>query len=429
VVWTWLIISKPAFLETITPQILLVWNAIFTISLTGTILVHRVAFPLTPESSPVVIGNPTWLGQLPLLLMLLSFPVIFLDLRIFLSALQAESPSPRQLVPAMLLGSLALVLLVFISIFTNVWGYVEPVSTPFRNQFHLPYLLITGILTLLIGRTKPTVSTSQSMNTPPPIGWSMVLATIFLATVLFSLRTEKIQPAETNKNSLVVMTYNIQQANDDFGERSADEQLALIRQVSPDILALQESDSARISLNNNDYVLYYASKLGYHSYYGPTTVTGTFGTAILSKYPLENPRTVFTFSDVDEIGTTEAEITVGGRVFSIYNVHPDGTDTAMLVFAERLLERTQGKANVIILGDFNLRDNEQPFQLIAEQYTNAWTSVYPSKISTDGTDMSGRNRIDHIFFSPELTAQNPVYVLPPESATDHPVHWAEIYWK
>ena len=36
------------------------------------------------------------------------------------------------------------------------------------------------------------------------------------------------------------MTYNIQEANDGFGERSYDRQLALIQKVSPDILALQE---------------------------------------------------------------------------------------------------------------------------------------------------------------------------------------------
>ena len=42
--------------------------------------------------------------------------------------------------------------------------------------------------------------------------------------------------------------------------------------------------------------------------------------------------------------------------------------------------------------------------------------------------MSGENRIDHIFVSPSLKAQNPVYILPPQSATDHPVHWAELRW-
>lgn len=362
--------------------------------------------------------------------MLLSFPVIFLDLRLFADALQADNPSPRQFAPGMLLGSLALVLLVFINIFTNVWGYVEPISLPFRNQFHLPYLLMTGGLTLLVWRHKPgEVSPSQRADSPISWGWFVPLTALFLGTVLFAVRSERVQPAETERDSLIVMTYNIQQANDDEGERSYDRQLALIQKVSPDILALQESDSARISLNNNDYVRYYAAKLGYHSYYGPATATGTFGTAILSKYPLQNPRAVFTFSDVDEIGAAEAEITVGGHTFTIHNVHPDGSDTAMLTFARVLLERSGEKDYVIALGDYNLRDDEPAFQMIAQVYTNAWTGVYPSGIGADGTDMSGRNRIDHIFLSPNLSAHDPIYILPPDSATDHPVHWAELSWE
>ncbi len=100
----------------------------------------------------------------------------------------------------------------------------------------------------------------------------------------------------------------------------------------------------------------------------------------------------------------------------------------MLAFAQTILARSQDKPYVIILGDHNLRDYEEAYQLIERVYTNAWTSVYPSEISPDGTDMSGDNRIDHIFLSPNLTALNPTYILPPESATDHPVHWTDIVW-
>jgi endonuclease/exonuclease/phosphatase family metal-dependent hydrolase len=192
---------------------------------------------------------------------------------------------------------------------------------------------------------------------------------------------------------------------------------------------LQESDSTRISLNNNDYARYYAGKLGYYAYYGPKTVTGTYGTALLSKYPLQNTHTVFSFSDQDEVGTTVAEIEVDGRRFTIYNVHPDGSDTAKLAWAQTLLDQSKDQAYVIALGDYNLRDYEEAYQLVDSLYTNAWTSVYPSEISPDGIDMSGDNRIDHIFFSPSLAVRNPVYVLPPASATDHPVHWAEIFWE
>ena len=138
---------------------------------------------------------------------------------------------------------------------------------------------------------------------------------------------------------------------------------------------------------------------------------------------------MFTYSDQDEIGTSEAEIDVAGRRFTIYDVHPDGSDTAMRVWAETLLERSGDNPYVIALGDYNLRDYEEAYQLIAAGYTNAWVSVYPSKVGADGTDMSGDNRIDHIFVSPSLFVRNPMYILPPASATDHPVHWAEIYWE
>jgi hypothetical protein len=74
-----------------------------------------------------------------------------------------------------------------------------------------------------------------------------------------------------------------------------------------------------------------------------------------------------------------------------------------------------------------LRDYEEAYQLMAGAYVNAWTSVYPSKIGADGTDMSGKNRIDHIFISTPLKVRDAFYILPPDSATDHPVHWAEIF--
>jgi endonuclease/exonuclease/phosphatase family metal-dependent hydrolase len=201
-----------------------------------------------------------------------------------------------------------------------------------------------------------------------------------------------------------------------------------MRKVAPDIIALQESDSTRISLNNNDYVRYFADNLGYYSYFGPKTTAGTYGTAILSKYPLENTRTAFMFSDKDETGVAEAEVQVGGKTFTIYDVHPDSSDAAMVAFAYTLIERSKDKPYVIAMGDYKLRDYEEAYKVIDAVYTNAWTSVYPTEISADGVDMSGENRIDHIFLSPNLTAVDPAYVLPPESATDHPVHWTDITW-
>jgi len=222
------------------------------------------------------------------------------------------------------------------------------------------------------------------------------------------------------------MTYNVQAGNDANGESSLGSQLANIKKTSPDLVALQESDTARISLNNDDIVRLFAARLGYYSYYGPATVTGTFGTAILSKYPLENPRVIFSYSDTDEIGTTAAEIVVDGKRFTIFDVHPDGSDTAKLAFVQTLLAQSAGLQNVIILGDFNMDPSQPAYKLVAAKYKEAWASAYPSGIGPDGVDMT--QRIDHIFVSPDLETRNPAYLQPPASASDHPLHWTEVVW-
>jgi endonuclease/exonuclease/phosphatase family metal-dependent hydrolase len=429
-VTAWICITRPQWLDRIDARLLLLWNILFTLSLTATLLAQQVAYPPTPDSPPVVVTSPGVFGQLALILTLVLFPILLIDLRAFITRIALASPAPRGLVPGFLLGMLLLVLMVFANIFSNVWGYVPPVSPWFRGTFWLAFFLLAGAVTLLAWLVRePVAGTEPIFEKSIALGWGILLGALFLGTLIQSLPVRRVQVDAANRKSLLVMTYNIQDGNDNNAEKSFDRQLTLMRKVSPDIVSLQESDLTRISLNNNDYVRYYADQLGYYTYFGPSTVTGTYGTALLSKYPLENTRTIYSYSDEDEIGTTEAEIEVNGRRFTIFDVHPAGSETAKLAFARTLLEQSRDKPYVIALGDYNLRDYEDAYQLIDSVYTNAWTSVYPTEISPDGVDMSGDNRIDHIFLSPSLHARNPVYLLPPDSATDHPVHWAEVYWE
>ena len=426
--WVLLTLLAPKWPEKISAGLLLVWNLVFTLSLTATLMVQSVGSPATPEAAPVVVGAPTFLQLLPLGLTLLLFPVIFVDMKVFLDQFREKVPAPRDLVPGILIGSFLLILLVFANIFTNVWGYV-PLGDFFRGKYWLTYFVIALLITLLAwltGRKKLDVTSEPTAKFQ--LGWGLLLAALFIATVLFALPVKPVQVTSADPDSIKVMTFNIQQANDVAGEKSFDRQLALIQSVSPDILSLQETDSARISLNNNDYVRYYADHLGYYSYYGPTPVMGTYGTSILSKYPLENVRTAYIYSDKDENGIAEAEVTINGVTFTVYDVHPDGSALVDMTFAKTLIERSAGKSHVIALGDYNLRDYEDAYQLINSVYTNVWTSIYPTKISSDGIDMSGENRIDHIFISSDLQAENPDYILTPDSTTDHAVHWTDLRW-
>ena len=427
--WMVLKLYQPDLLNNVSGNLLLAWNIAFVVGLVAMLLAYRINFPPTATSAPVVSFPPDWVHQIPLILVLLLFPVIFFDLQRFWDDLSSTAPAPNQLVPGMLLGGFSLVLLVFMNIFTNVWGYVEPISPFFRNKFWLPFLLIGVILLTAIfihrkGKTVPVNETNESSKRI----WVTILIAILVLTVN-GLYLQPVPPvASSSIHSLKVMTFNIQQANDEKGEQSFLRILELIRKVNPDILALQETDATRISLNNVDYVRFFADQLGYFSYYGPTPESGSYGTAILSRFPLENVRTIFTFSDQDENATAYAQVTVGNKKISILDVHPDGSDTADQAFATMVLEYAASQPDIIVLGDFNLRDYEPAYQMIAKVLKNAWISVYPTGISTDGLDMSGRNRIDHIFVSNDLQVSEPVYLLPPDSGSDHPAHWATITW-
>jgi endonuclease/exonuclease/phosphatase family metal-dependent hydrolase len=424
------LLYRPHLTQNLPTWLLAGWNILFTLALAGTILAHRVTFPNAPDAPAVVVGPPGWLQQVPLWGMLLLFPILYVDFNRFAGQLSRSGATPRQLAPGFLLGALLLVVLIFMQIFSNVWGYVEPVSTYFRNQFWLPFALAAGVVTVLIlPRTDPLGTPLPETPSPRTRRWlGLVAVALMLGTAVGLWWTRPRPQPAADKNQLVVMTYNIQQANDQDGQKSYLQQLALIQEVQPDLIGLQESDSARISLGNNDYVRFYAGKLGYFSYYGPKTVTGTYGTALLSRYPLIHPRHFFTYSDQDEIGSVEAQIEVGGRTIAVFNVHPDGSDAAMLSFAQALIERAEAFDSIIAMGDYNLRQGEAAFELIDAVYKDAWLEAdTPGMVQGDGQGIE-EAWIDHIFVSPELLSLAPIYRLPPASATDHPALWATIAW-
>jgi hypothetical protein len=58
-----------------------------------------------------------------------------------------------------------------------------------------------------------------------------------------------------------------------------------------------------------------------YSYYGPKTLTGTFGLALLSKYPILNPKTFYMESEGEQTATIWAQIFVGSTIFNIFVTH------------------------------------------------------------------------------------------------------------
>jgi endonuclease/exonuclease/phosphatase family metal-dependent hydrolase len=232
----------------------------------------------------------------------------------------------------------------------------------------------------------------------------------------------------------------MQLGSENEGDRSYREQLALLKQIDADIIGLQESDTARPSGGNVDAPRYFANALNYHMYFGPATVGGTFGTAILSRFPIENFRTVYSYSDVDEIGTAVAEFEVAGRRIVFFNSHPDGSDDAKRAHVNALIEAASVYDHVIAVGDYNFRQDSPWYADITKALNDSWLAIHPSAtgqrhptigLPPDGSSgpLDMTRRIDHIFVSDGFRVEESYYVPAPESMTDHPAHWSVLSWE
>ncbi len=288
--WLWQKLSLP---------VLLVWNGVFTAALTLTILAHQVDFPADPGAYPLAEGVvPAW-ANAALYLALLTFPVLLADFTLFVSALGGGRVSPQVMGAGFGLAALFLLALIFGHVFTTVYDYIPVVGPPFRNRFWLVHFiaaLAAGLPIFLLGRAARARLVSSSSPGNP---WLWLTAVGLIGAVALgcaSLRSLNLGYL-TLDSDLRVMTYNVQQGYSETGEKNYAGQLAVIRAQNPDIVTLQESDTNRPAGGNEDLVRYFADALGMHAYYGPKTVTGTFGIALLSHYLLQDAQTVYLFSE------------------------------------------------------------------------------------------------------------------------------------
>ena len=392
------------------------WNVLFLALGTASIWINQVRFPSVPNAYPLAQPDVSWFEQLPFFLMLLLSPVLLLDFIWLVDEIKARRPSPRQLAGGFSLGALALLIIILAQAFTTVYDYIPVVGPWFRDRFWLVFLLagLCAILPTLAMRTRVVMFSSS-------VASAAFLAAVWapLALALFwALASQPVPTPPQAGSPLRVVTYNLQQGYSVDGQRSYQAQLAVLRSLSPDIVGLEESDVARFSGGNADIVRTISQGLGMYSYYGPRTVTGTFGIALLSRYPIENPRTFFMYSTGEQTAAIEATITVQQKPFTILVTHL-GNDGPMIQQQE-VLERLEGQSNVIAMGDFNFEPATPQYALTVRTWPDAW--VQAGSTPTAGLDPA--HWIDHVFISPGLQVKSARYVSSP--ASDHPALVVEI---
>lgn len=424
-------------IENLPSSALLIWNLLFIGSLVGGIYLHTPAVPQSVESSPLIVATPTLVHQLPIYLMCLLSPVVLANL--VQIGNQNIADRPRMLAVPMVLGLITLVALTVMAIFTNVWGYVGEFSAPFRGKFYIPFLA-SGILMMLPVIFASRQLTRERLTRSSHLRSGAVALSIGLIAVCgIQIKSRRNKPAKMTENRITVLTYNLQLGSEPDGDLNYWNQIELLRTIDADIIGLQESDAARPGGGNVDVARLFGDALGYYTYYGPNTIAGSFGTAILSRFPLANTRTIFSFSTKDEAGTAVAEIDIDGRVITIFNSHPAGNDVAKLAHIDDLVRAVEPHRSVIAIGDYNMRQGSVMYDKISAVLVNSWNAIHPDSIGpqhptigvTEGAvsgsiDMT--RRIDHIFHSADFTATESYYLPSPQSQTDHPAHWSVLTW-
>lgn len=419
-------------------------TCIFAVLLAGGIYLYAPSLPPLPDSPPLyVFPAPAWM-HVPFYLLFLLSPVLPFHLNA--SVGRAVVARPRNAVVPVVLGTALLLSLSLLLLVSNVWGYSGAAGPLMRNRFCLPFL-IAGIAMLLPFFKARVLATAGR----PERGFVRVAACVLAALAVAGVIARGARPSENplERRQLTIMTYNMQQGSNIAGNQSYREQLALLKRVNADIIGLQESDTAKPSCGNVDAVRYFADGLNYFSYYGPNTVSGTFGTAILSRFPLKNPRSFFSFSDEDEIGTSMAEIDAGGKHLTFFDNHPAGTYLAMTAHVKALAAEAKRHDAVVSVGDYNFDQESVWYGSLVSFLGDAWLSIYPDavgkvpalnprplneslengvRIESDGR-LDMRQRIDHVFFSRDFHVLESHYLPPPESETDHPAHWSVIAWE
>jgi len=425
-----IMLYRPNLIARLTLRVIWIWNLLFVALFVLTLYVNQIPFPDVPAPYPIAAPPTTLLHQIPLYLMIVTFPIILIDFILLthrLTSLELVPTSRAAGIAFTLGGGLFMLVLLFTLILTSVWGFLPVIGPLLRNLFWFIFL-IAGLVILaavyFVKDTMPSFDTPTKLpKTETIIAGLLIL--MFLGTLGGSIVFEP-HPVEPTGDVVPVriLTYNIQQGVSDAQIKNYDGQLEIIRQIDADIIGLQETSKVA---GNSDVVRYFAGKLNLYSYFGPKGVTGTTGVALLSKYPIENPRTIYHFSenvDRKQTATIEAEITVGSRTFTVYVTHTYGRTSAKMILQSDVLEAASGKSNVIFMGDFNFRPNSEPYNLTTAVLDDSWWLKWPTGVNSLGENNS--RKIDHVFLSSGTSVADCQYVTDPQS--DHPAYWVDIQW-
>jgi len=231
---------------------------------------------------------------------------------------------------------------------------------------------------------------------------------------------------ESVNDTLTVITYNIHHGRGIDGEINIERIANVINKSKADIVALQEVDIHTARSGNIDIVQALSNKTGLkHTSFGLNLEFegGTYGNAILSRYPIENNQNHH-FKNIsgEQRGVLTAVIDINNEDILFVNTHLDHTDSdesERVLYAEKIRDEIIPHYNqntIILAGDLNDVPGSTTYHIINNCLQDAWARVGTGDGFTIPVQNAAR-RIDYIFYSGNI---KPVYAETIQTeASDH----------
>ena len=338
-------------------------------------------------------------------------PVALLDFMLLTKQLNKMQPSTRKLGGAFGLSSLILLIVTFLNISAFNYEWV-PLMGFLKSRYYIiiilvalmiliPIIFIKGIKGFNFQAFKKLPKKTHMKN--QIVAYSMIGLVLAVSAIGLGINIVNPQPP-ASPTTLKIMTYNVHIGEDKNGTSNLLRLVESIRRADPDVLCLQESDMSRIAFSNMDLVRFVAENLNMYSYYGPKTVSGVYGVATLSKYPIEFAETYFMPSGTHSHRViTRTDISIGSELITFYNTHFGLIPEERYPQAKFVRDLTLGSTRTFMMGDFNTKPNETEYLFFTTGFLDSWLEKNPTGINGTGfngdTNRFPRRRIDYILFN------------------------------
>lgn len=253
-----------------------------------------------------------------------------------------------------------------------------------------------------------------------PAGWILLLTLSFLFTISGQGVVQNTYPIYANSDQPInVLTYNIR------GARSAEKQLLLnrivedIRMSGADIVALQEVDVhlPRSHFQNQPSLLADALSMNYVFAPNLNFIVGSYGNAILSKFPIVGYNHYVLPSLGETRGVLKANINLGYETIDVYSTHLglNLEERKRQISYIRELVSDNHQPYILLLGDFNDMPTNENMPLLRSALIDP---VYENKLNLSTYQFYTKPiQLDYIFFSPGFTFERAAVF--PSSSSDH----------